>query len=172
MAYVIAILNPKGGTGKTTLSINLARAFQMSGYRILIVDSDPQGTARDWSQANQEHYPNARMPGVIGLDRPTLDKEIPSISNAFDLIIVDGAAKLHQMTASALKVADTVLIPVQTSSPDIWSAMDLIDVIKARQTATGGKPKAAFIVSRQTVGTRLAADIDKALGEHGLPVFS
>ncbi|MCB1796919.1 MAG: AAA family ATPase [Candidatus Competibacteraceae bacterium] len=44
MAHVIAILNPKGGTGKTTLSINLARAFQRSGFRVLIVDSDPQGT--------------------------------------------------------------------------------------------------------------------------------
>lgn len=119
-AHVIAILNPKGGTGKTTLSINLARAFQQDGFRVLIVDSDPQGTTRDWSQASQEHYPKANMPSVVGLDRPTLDKEIPAISTAFDLVIIDGAAKLHQITASALKVADTVLIPVQTSSPDIW----------------------------------------------------
>jgi chromosome partitioning protein len=171
MAHVIAILNPKGGTGKTTLSINLARAFQQNGFRVLIVDSDPQGTARDWSQASQEHHPGASMPNVVGLDRPTLDKEIPAIGDAFDLVIIDGAAKLHQMTASALKVADTVLIPVQTSSPDIWSAMDLVDVIKARQSVTDGKPRAAFIVSRQTPGTRLAADIDRALQEHELPVL-
>jgi chromosome partitioning protein len=141
MTHVIAILNPKGGTGKTTLSINLARAFQQSGFRVLIVDSDPQGTARDWSQASQEHYPEANMPSVVGLDRPTLDKEIPAISYDFDLVIIDGAAKLHQLTASALKVADTVLIPVQTSSPDIWSAMDLVDVIKARQSVTAARFK-------------------------------
>lgn len=171
MPYVVAILNPKGGTGKTTLSINLARAFQKAGYRVLIVDSDPQGTARDWSLAGRERYPDAPMPGVVGLDRPTLDKELPEIGGAFDLIFIDGAAKLHQLTASALKVADAVLIPVQTSSPDIWSALDLVDVIKARQAATGGKPKAAFIVSRRTPGARLAADIDQALREHGLPVF-
>ncbi|HAO32831.1 MAG TPA: peptide transporter [Candidatus Competibacteraceae bacterium] len=172
MAHIVAVLNPKGGTGKTTLSINLARAFQKSGSRVLVVDSDPQGTARDWSQASQEHHPEAHFPSVVGLDRPTLDKEIPAIGDAFDLVIVDGAAKLHQMTASALKVADTVLIPVQTSSPDIWSAMDLVEVIKARQSIVAGKPKAAFIVSRQTPGTRLAADIDQALQEHGLPVFA
>lgn len=172
MTHVIALLNPKGGTGKTTLSINLARAFQRGGYRVLIVDSDPQGTARDWSQTSQEYYPQARMPGVVGLDRPTLEKEIPEISNAFDLVIIDGAAKLHQLTASALKVADTVLIPVQTSGPDIWSAQDLVDIIKTRQDITGGKPRAAFLVSRQTVGTRLAADIDQALREQGLPVLT
>jgi chromosome partitioning protein len=171
MAHTLAILNPKGGTGKTTLSINLARALQQASYSVLIVDSDPQGTARDWSQANLENYPDLKMPAVVGLDRPTLDKEIPSIRHAFDVIIIDGAAKLHEMTASALKVADTVLIPVQTSGADIWSALDLVDVIKARQQVTDGRPRAAFIVSRLTVGTRLAADIDQALGEHGLPVF-
>ncbi|MCP5421154.1 MAG: AAA family ATPase [Gammaproteobacteria bacterium] len=171
MAHVVAFLNPKGGTGKTTLSVNLARAFQQAGYRVLIVDSDPQGTARDWSQASQEYFPQASMPGVVGVDRPTLDKEIPEISPAFDIIIIDGAAKLHQMTASALKVADAVLIPVQTSLADIWSAMDLVDVVKARQEVTGGNPKAAFIVSRQTTGSRLASDIDNALKEHGLPIF-
>lgn len=53
--------NPKGGTGKTTLSINLARAFQQNGFRVLIVDSDPQGTARDWSQASQEHHPGHKV---------------------------------------------------------------------------------------------------------------
>lgn len=65
-----------------------------------------------------------------------------------------------------------MLIPVQTSGPDIWSAQDLVDIIKTRQDITGGKPRAAFLVSRQTVGTRLAADIDQALREQGLPVLT
>ena len=69
-------------------------------------------------------------------------------------------------------MADTVLIPVQTSSPDIWSAMDLVEVIKARQSIAAGKPKTTFVVNRQTPGTRLAADIDQALQEHGVPVLA
>ena len=171
MADIIAVLNPKGGSGKTTLSINLARAFQLTGRRVLVVDSDPQGTARDWSQAGNQYLPEAERPSVVGLDRPTLDREIPQLGNAFDLVIIDGAAKLHDMTASALKVADLVLIPVQTSLPDIWSAMDLIEFIKTRQNLTGGRPQAAFIVSRQTPNSRLATDIDAALAEHGIPVL-
>jgi AAA domain len=65
MAHVIAFLNPKGGTGKTTLSINLARALQQSGYRVLIVDSDPQGMARDWSQASQSGTPSGLVIRLI-----------------------------------------------------------------------------------------------------------
>jgi chromosome partitioning protein len=171
MTHVIGILNPKGGTGKTTLAVNLARAFQQLGWRVLIVDSDPQGTARDWSLAGQENYPGVQQPVVVGVDRPVLEKEIPQISSAFDVILIDGAAKLQEMTASSLKIVDAILIPVQTSLADIWSALDLVDIVKARQQVTMGIPKAAFIVSRQTQNTRLAAEIDQALTQHELPIF-
>ncbi|HYQ92600.1 MAG TPA: ParA family partition ATPase [Candidatus Competibacteraceae bacterium] len=172
MAHVIAFLNPKGGTGKTTLSINIARAFQQVGYRVLIVDTDPQGTARDWRAASQTFYPEANMPAVVAIDRPTLETDIPVIGVSFDIIIIDGAAKLHQLTASALKAADTVLIPLQTSAADIWSAQDLVEMIKTRHNITSGRPKTAFVVNRQTVGSRLAADVDQALHEHGLPILA
>jgi chromosome partitioning protein len=45
---ILAVLNEKGGSGKTTISTNLARALQLSDKQILLVDSDPQGSARDW----------------------------------------------------------------------------------------------------------------------------
>lgn len=45
---VISVLTQKGGAGKTTISTHLARAFQLQGYSVLLVDSDQQGTARDW----------------------------------------------------------------------------------------------------------------------------
>lgn len=48
MAITVAMVNQKGGTGKTTLATNLARALQRAGERVLLADSDPQGTARDW----------------------------------------------------------------------------------------------------------------------------
>ena len=105
------------------------------------------------------------------MDRPVLEKEIPQISHAFDIILIDGAAKLQEMTASALKIADAILIPVQTSLADIWSALDLVDIIKTRQQVTDGKPQAAFLVSRQTQNSRLAGDIDQALKQHELPIF-
>lgn len=169
MTQVIALINQKGGVGKTTLTINLARAMQLARRRVLIVDSDPQGSARDWFQASQNH--GYDMPGVVGVDRPVLEQSVKKLRGAFDVILIDGAAKLQDMTVSALKAADLVLIPVQPSALDIWAAEDLVELIKARRSVTEGRPQAAFVVSRQIGGTRLAADANAALGELALPVL-
>ena len=114
--YDTAILNQKGGAGKTTISVNLAMALQQSGQRVLLVDSDPQGSARDWHAAG-----NGSLLTVIGLDRPTLDKDIKAL-NGYNKILIDGAPQLAEMAVSPIKCADIVLIPVQPSPYDIWAA--------------------------------------------------
>ena len=64
---MIAVLNQKGGSGETTIATHLARALQLDGHDVLLVDSDPQGSARDWA-AVREDQP---VP-VVGLDRVAL----------------------------------------------------------------------------------------------------
>jgi hypothetical protein len=112
MTVTVAIVNQKGGTGKTTLATNVARGLQLEGSRVLLVDSDPQGTARDWRQASEID----NMLSVVGVDRPlSLERDLPDIAQAFDWIVIDGAANLKNqaLTVNAVKVADVVLIPVQ-----------------------------------------------------------
>ena len=169
MATVLAILNPKGGSGKSTLATNLARALQLGGRNVLVVDSDPQGTARDWRQTAGD---TVDLPAVFGVDRPTLEKDIPKVSGAFDVVVIDGAAKAAPMSVSAVKAADVVLIPVQPSAADLWAASDLVDILTARQSITDGRPHAAFVVSRQIPGSRLASGIQEVLDGYGLPVLA
>jgi chromosome partitioning protein len=164
---IIAVLNQKGGSGKTTISVNLARALQKGGEKVLLVDSDPQGSARDWNVAG-----NGELLTVIGLDRPTLDKDIKAIINDYDWILIDGAPQLAEMAISAIKCADVVLIPIQPSPYDIWAAEELVEVIKARQQIMDyKKPKAAFIISRQINNTTIGKEVREALSEYDLPVF-
>ena len=73
---VIAVLNQKGGSGKTTIATHLARALQLQGSSVLLVDSDKQGSARDWSAVDESNPVT-----VIGLDRPTLDRDLKNISD-------------------------------------------------------------------------------------------
>lgn len=163
---IIAVLNQKGGSGKTTLSINLARGLQLKNKKVMIVDSDPQGSARDWNAAN-----DGKLIHVVGLDRNTLDKDIKAISSDYDYVIIDGAPQLADLAVAAIKCADAVLIPVQPSPYDIWASADLVDVIKARQNITDGTPKAAFVVSRQIINTVLGNEIRDALKGYDLPIF-
>ncbi len=163
---VIAILNPKGGCGKTTLSTNLAQSLHERGKSVLVVDSDPQGSARDW-HASTEDNP---LP-LVALDRPNNMKTLNSISGSYDYVVIDGAAKLEDMMAAAIKAADMILIPVQPSPYDLWAASDLVDFIKARQEVTDGKPPASFVITRAIQGTKLGKEIGQALEEYELGIF-
>lgn len=162
---IISVLNPKGGCGKTTVSTNLARALHEKGFSVLLVDSDPQGSARDWHAANEDNPIE-----LVALDRPNNVKTLTSMATNYDYVVIDGAAKLEDMIAACIKVSNFVLIPVQPSPYDIWAASDLVDFIKARQEVTDGIPLAGFVISRMVDGTRLGGDVRKALDEYALPV--
>jgi chromosome partitioning protein len=166
MSKIIAVLNQKGGAGKTTLATNLSRALQENNKRVLLIDSDPQGSARDWNAAG-----DGEIVSVIGLDRPTLSKDIQSIKENSDWIVIDGAPQIAELSVSAIKCADVILIPVQPSPYDVWACEDLVDVIKARQEVTEGSPKAAFVISRAIKNTQLSKEISDALKDYDLPVF-
>lgn len=162
---IISILNQKGGSGKTTLATHLARSFQLKGYEVLLADSDPQGSARDWAAAKEE-----QPLIVIGMDRPTLDRDLKRIANK-DIIVVDGAPQLKDLATSAVKASNLVLIPVQPSPYDIWATSDLVDLVKQRIEITEGLLKAAFVVSRVITGTKVGKEIFDILSEYGLPVL-
>jgi chromosome partitioning protein len=163
---IIAVLNQKGGSGKTTTSTNLAFAFQQAGSKVLLIDSDPQGSARDWNEAN-----GGELLPVVGMDRETLPADLKAIQGGYDFVIIDGAPQIAKLAAAAVKVADMVLIPVQPSPYDIWAAADLVELVKARQEVTDGQPVAAFLISRAITNTKLSGEINEALDEYGFPVL-
>jgi len=162
---VIAVLNQKGGSGKTTIATHLARALQLGGSDVLLVDSDPQGSARDWA-AVREDQPLT----VVGIDRPTIDRDLRHVARK-DFVVIDGAPQAADLAVSAIKAADFVLIPVQPSPYDIWATAELVELVKQRIEVTDGKLQAAFIVSRAIKGTRIGTDVTKALVEYGLPIL-
>ncbi len=163
---VIAVLNQKGGAGKTTIATHLARAIQLDGQDVLLVDSDPQGSARDWA-AVREDQPVT----VVGIDRPTIERDLRNLAKK-DVVVIDGAPQAADLAVSAIKAADFVLIPVQPSPYDIWATADLVELVKQRIEITDGRLRAAFVVSRAIKGTKIGAEVSAALEGYGLPVLS
>lgn len=162
----IAVLNQKGGAGKTTIATHLARALQLSGNDVLLVDSDPQGSARDWA-AVREDQP---VP-VVGIDRPTIERDLKSVARK-DFVVIDGAPQAHDLAVSAIKAAQFILIPVQPSPYDIWATADLVELVKQRIEITDGALKAAFVISRAIKNTKIGAEIEEALAGYDLPVLA
>lgn len=162
----IAILNQKGGAGKTTIATHLARAYQLQGNDVLLIDSDPQGSARDWAAVKDDQPVT-----VIGIDRPTIERDIKNVGKGRDIVVIDGAPQAADLAVSAIKAADVIIIPVQPSPYDIWATADLVDLVKSRIEITDGKLKAAFVISRTIKNTKLGQEIDDALAGYGLPIL-
>ena len=83
---IVALLNRKGGVGKTTLALHLAGAWANNGRRVVVIDADPQGLVLDWSeQRAKEALP--RLFGLLGLARDTLHREAPEIARDADHVL-------------------------------------------------------------------------------------
>lgn len=162
---VIAVLNQKGGSGKTTIATHLARGLQLQGHSVLLVDSDQQGSARDWRAVDEDNP----VP-VIGLDRPTLDKDLKNVSDK-EFVVIDGSPQATNLALSAIKAADFVLIPVQPSPYDVWATSDLVDLVQQRIEMTDGRLKAAFVVSRAIQNTNIGKEVAAVLQDYNLPVL-
>ena len=164
--HVIAVLNQKGGSGKTTIATHLARALQLGGADTLLIDSDPQGSARDWAAVR-----DSQEVTVVGIDRPTIERDLRNVASK-EFVVIDGAPQTASLAISAIKAASLVLVPVQPSPYDIWAAADLVDIIKDRIDVTDGALKAAFVISRAITGTKIGAEVREALAGYGLPILS
>ena len=165
---VIAIVNQKGGTGKTTLSINVASAFAEL-HPTLLLDADPQGSALDWADSRSIHQMNL---DVRELHSGGLLQLVRSFARNYDWIIIDGPPGIGRISADAVRAADIVLIPTKPSPFDVLAASDVVEAVQARQRTADGLPRAFFVVTMARHGTRLLAQVGTALAEYGIPALS
>ena len=165
---VVAIVNQKGGVGKTTLATNLAWSLAQTGS-VLLLDADPQASARDWGHFNTG---GPESLSVHSVSRDPLVEQVRRLASQYDWVIVDGPPGISNISADAVRVADVVLIPAKASAFDVWAATDIVAAVKARQKSSNGIPRAAFVITMAKPRTRLSRQIDAALAELGLPVLN
>ena len=135
---IVALLAEKGGTGKTTLATNLAGMRAMSGYRVLLIDADRQGSSHFCSQAHagltQLHVDSE----ALHVDSEALGRRLRNPGTRYDDVIVDtGAGDSIEMEA-VLDSAECAIAPLQPSGVDV-ATMCLVDgrVDQAREGNPG-----------------------------------
>ncbi|WP_435259727.1 ParA family partition ATPase [Thioclava sp. FR2] len=152
MGKVITVAQQKGGSGKTTLAINLAVEFARQGLKIALLDTDPQGSLGRWFMTRREAL------GDPGLDLSTasawgVSYECEKLRKTNDLVIVDTPPKVDADLRPALREADLVLIPVATSQVDLWATDGVLDLV-ARE-----RRKPIVVLNRVKPNTNLAREV-------------
>jgi len=167
---IVALLNQKGGVGKTTLALHLAGEWAARGQRATLIDADPQGSALDWSQQRaREGCP--RLFGVVGLARDTLHREAPELVRDVDHVIIDGPPRVAGLMRSALLAADLVLIPVQPSPFDGWASAEMLALLTEARIY---RPELAarFVLNRCGARTIIARETAETLADHDPPLLA
>jgi len=164
---IVSILNQKGGVGKTTLAVHLARYFTKKGERTMLIDSDSQGSSMDWHERS-----NGDLVQTVGQPALTLPQDVKKYKEmGIKWIFIDGVPQVSAKTASAIKASDIVLIPVQPSPYDVWASSEIVELVKTHQAMAFNRPYAAFVISRKIVNSNLGKDVHESLQGYELPVF-
>lgn len=143
---ILTVGNTKGGTGKSTIAINLAIARAASGRKVWLIDGDRQGTAKT---AMTIRAASGRLP-LIQCDQfhdgKVLHDQLKANNRKFDDVVIDAGGRDSTALRAALVLSDLVLIPFAPRSLDVWALSDinaLIDEAKAINPAL----KAAAVLS-------------------------
>jgi chromosome partitioning protein len=130
-AKIIAVVNQKGGSGKTTVSMQLAGAIARREKKVLVVDADPQGTATRWAASADDDAPFPAS--VVGLSAANakVHREVKKFVDDYDCIIIDcPPAADSPVPQSALMIADIAIVPIIPSPLDMWAAVGIRQVIQ------------------------------------------
>lgn len=164
---IISTQANKGGTGKSTIAQHLAQGLSNLGYKVLLVDSDPQASSRQWTCHRQDKLPFSLM----AMDVPVLHRELPDVASNYDLTVIDGCPRNTNLCRSAIMASDLVLIPVQPSPFDVWAVKETVDLIREAQIY---RPhlQGSFVINLKIVNSVLGQEAQEVLTQYGLQVLN
>lgn len=160
----ILVTNPKGGSGKTTLSTNLAGYFAHKGHHVVLSDMDRQKSATAWLARRPES-----LPIIHGMDGRGKYKD----SLSADWSIIDSPAGLHgEKLSDTVKKADWVVVPMQQSAFDMGATQDFLEVLREEKAVRKEKTFVAMVGMRLDIRTKSAAKLMAFLENAGFPVIT
>ncbi len=167
---ILAVVSRKGGTGKTSIAMNLAAALSTKRRRVVILDLDRGADAAKWQDRGGDlSFIVKRVDSRR--DGKALKKGIDEVSGEADLLILDTPPASSKVIGQAVEAADLVLIPTGPSTLDVLATVELVkEAVGARDSGIQAAPRIALVPSRLISGTRLAKELPRQLEKLELPV--
>lgn len=169
----IIVLNPKGGSGKTTIATNLAANFAVAGHHPALMDLDPQGSSMRWLKKRARD--RSAVHGISGFERSatvTRSWQLRVPSDCSPLIIDTPAAMDPQTLPEMTRGADAVLVPVMPSDIDIHAAAkciaDLLLVAKMKRA----DQRIGIIANRVRSNTLVSQSLMRFLRSLDIPLIA
>ncbi|MFD1625940.1 ParA family protein [Azospirillum griseum] len=181
---IIAVGNLKGGTGKSTVAVNLACALRGSGkVKVAVVDADAQGTASDWAAKGRlgltvhalpfEESENTGHGGgsASGRDGEAWGTVVERLRLEHDFVVIDLPPQLGDAILNALVAANLFVVPVTASGADLKATTKAIELLRrARARRDDGRPACLLVPSRVDRRTAAGKEIEAVLHDFGEPV--
>jgi chromosome partitioning protein len=163
----IALVNSKGGVGKSTLAVHLAVWLHERGQRVVLLDCDLQRSSSQWVA---EAEPGVRV--VVFQTEDEVIEQAPVLQQEADIVVADGPAGLKELTRALLLVCEMALIPCGPSVLDLRAASEAIRVVKQAQSIRGGAPQPTLVLNKVQLRYRLSRELQEASAGFGIPTAS
>ncbi|PKU25944.1 cobyrinic acid a,c-diamide synthase [Telmatospirillum siberiense] len=162
-AKTVAIAQQKGGAGKTTIAVQLGVAWALAGYRVAMLDVDPQGSMSAWHGLRKTA---GTVPALFVGDIPgwKLSTEIDRLKNDYDVLLLDTPPHAETDARVAVRAASLILVPLQPSPVDLWATKPTLELAKREKGA------ALLLLNRAPARGKLLDHVRARISEEGLPL--
>lgn len=165
---VIAVVNTKGGAGKSTIATNVATALAQEGKKVLLIDTDrKQESSLAFAQIRSA-YPDLADISAMALPYKTLYKDIKNYNN-FDYIVIDAGAGDNKLVRAAVLCSSygMLLIPVQPAAYDLWATEDTLRMLEGCRNMLDGFENNYLVLNRMAPNKRIRimGELKDSLGE-------
>src|SRR5918998_1386675 len=165
MAFVVAVAQQKGGSGKSTVAANLAAVLASGGSRVALLDTDPQGSVTRWHEERQRH---AGRVAPLFFDRPSgwrVPTALDKLKRNHDVVVLDTPPHAGTDAKVAIRAADLVLMPLQPSPADLWASEG------TRRLAAGERRPLRALLNRVPAQGKMRERVVAALAEQEIALL-